>query len=178
MKRALAAAATAAIAAMTLSGCASIFEGQTQAITIRSEPAGATVLVTNREGEKVHTGTTPVTLTLKRGAGYFKSEEYTVAFSKEGFADKKITLTSSVNGWYIGNLLVGGLIGMLAVDPATGAMYSFPESVSATLDAPATPTAATAPTKTSQATQSLTIVSTDSLTPQQMKTARLLAAAQ
>jgi len=28
-----------------------------------------------------------------------------------------------VNGWYFGNILLGGLIGMLIVDPATGAMY-------------------------------------------------------
>jgi hypothetical protein len=159
------------IGATMLTGCASIFEGETQTVTIGSEPAGATVSVTNREGEKVHTGTTPVTLTLKRGAGYFKSEQYTVAFSKEGYADKQITLTSTVNGWYIGNILFGGVIGMLAVDPATGAMYSFPEKVNATLDAPAA-------TKTSQAAQTLTIVSTESLSPEQMKNARLLAAAQ
>lgn len=28
-----------------------------------------------------------------------------------------------MNGWYFGNLLLGGVIGMLIVDPATGAMY-------------------------------------------------------
>jgi hypothetical protein len=28
-----------------------------------------------------------------------------------------------VDGWYFGNLLFGGLIGLLIVDPATGAMY-------------------------------------------------------
>jgi hypothetical protein len=57
---------------------------------------------------------------------------------------------------------------MLAVDPVTGAMYSFPDSVSGTLDAQ----------KTSRANDQLTIVSTESLTPEQMKQARLLVAAQ
>ena len=30
---------------------------------------------------------------------------------------------SKVEGWYWGNILFGGLIGMIIVDPATGAMY-------------------------------------------------------
>jgi len=29
-----------------------------------------------------------------------------------------------LNGWYIGNLLFGGLIGLLIVDPLTGAMWT------------------------------------------------------
>jgi hypothetical protein len=151
-----------------LSGCASIFNGQTQAVTIRSAPEGAGVAVTNRAGEKIHTGTAPVTLTLKRGAGYFKAETYTVLLTKEGFADKELLITGTVSGWYIGNILFGGLIGMLAVDPVTGGMYTFPESVSGTLEPQ--------PAKTSSTGQTLTIVSTDSLTPEQMKGARLLAA--
>ena len=168
MRKALIAAA----AAVALSGCASIFNGQTQAVSIRSEPDGAAVTVTNRSGEKIHTGTTPVTLTLKRGAGYFKSEVYTVVLTKEGFDKKEITIAGTVNGWYIGNILFGGLIGMLAVDPVTGAMYSFPDSVSGALQAQATDTP-----KTSMSRDTLTIVSTDSLTPEQMKSATLLTAA-
>ncbi len=164
MKRVFAASAVV----FALSGCASIFNGQTQAVTIRSAPEGAGVAVTNRAGEKIHTGTAPVTLTLKRGAGYFKSETYTVLLTKEGFADKELMITGTVSGWYIGNILFGGLIGMLAVDPVTGGMYAFPESVSGTLEAQ--------PAKTSSVGQTLTIVSTDSLTPEQMKAARLLVA--
>ena len=159
---------TAAAVLLALSGCATIFNGQTQAVTIKSEPEGATLAVTNAAGEKVHSGTTPATVTLKRGAGYFKSESYTVLLSKPGFADKELTITGTMSGWYIGNILFGGLIGILAVDPATGAMYSFPDSVSGTLDAQ----------KTSRANDQLTIVSTESLTAQQMKQARLLVAAQ
>jgi len=30
----------------------------------------------------------------------------------------------TVDGWYFGNVLFGGLIGILIVDPATGAMYT------------------------------------------------------
>ena len=41
------------IAAFALTGCASIFNGQTQAVTINSVPDGADVSVTNRAGEKI-----------------------------------------------------------------------------------------------------------------------------
>jgi hypothetical protein len=79
-----------------------------------------------------------------------------------------LTVTGSMSGWYFGNILFGGLIGMLAVDPLTGAMYVLPETVTQSLDAE-TP-------KTSQADGSLKVVSTDSLTPAQMKEARLIGA--
>lgn len=166
MKHANAAGSLLLVCSLGLAGCASIFNGSNQTVTIRSEPDGATLSVTNRAGEKVHTATTPATLSLRRGAGYFKAETYTVLLSKPGFADKELTITASVNGWYIGNILFGGLIGMLAVDPVTGAMYSFPEAVTGTLDAAA---------KTS-GLDSLTIVSTNSLSPAQMREARLLMA--
>jgi hypothetical protein len=39
-----------------------------------------------------------------------------------------------VNGWYFGNIIFGGLIGLLAVDPATGAMYTLkPDAVEGAL---------------------------------------------
>jgi hypothetical protein len=128
----------AAAVAMSLTGCATIFSGETQPVTFRSEPDTAAIAVVNKAGEKIHAGTTPVTLTLKRGAGYFQPEEYRVRVAKDGFKPVELTVTGSVNGWYIGNLLFGGLIGMLIVDPMTGAMFNLaPDSVSATLEAEA-----------------------------------------
>ncbi len=129
------------IAAIALTGCASLVNGPTQAVTINSVPDGADVSVTNSAGEKIHTGVTPVTLTLKRGASYFKSESYTIKYAKAGFASKELAISGSMSGWYIGNILFGGLIGMLAVDPVTGAMYVLPENVSQSLDADAPKTA-------------------------------------
>lgn len=165
MKRVFAAAALVAC----LSGCSHIMNGSTQAVTFKSEPDGAALTITNRAGEKIHTGTTPATVTLARGAGYFQAETYTISLVKDGYAPKELKITGTMSGWYIGNLLFGGLIGMLAVDPVTGAMYIFPESINGKLEA--------APAKTSLATpDALTIVSTDSLTPEQMKHARLLQA--
>lgn len=156
----------AAALAVALSGCATLFNGQSQAITISSAPEGAQVTVSNRAGQRVHVGETPVTLTLKRGAGYFKPEVYTLAFAKEGYAPQQLTITGSVHGWYFGNILLGGLIGMLAVDPVTGAMYSLPKSVSPTLQ----------PQDAVGAVQEdrLQIVSTATLSAEQMREAVLL----
>ena len=157
------------VLALALTGCASIINGSTQPVAIQSVPDGATVSVTNSAGVKVHNGTTPLTVTLNRGAGYFKSESYTIVVEKDGFERKEMTITGTVNGWYIGNILFGGVIGMLAVDPATGAMYSLPDTVNATLEN-------SAPAKAAQVPGTLTVVSTDALTAQQMKDARLLMA--
>ena len=46
----------------------------------------------------------------------------------KGTEKRTINLECSVNGWYFGNLLIGGLIGMLIIDPATGAMYKLDRS--------------------------------------------------
>jgi hypothetical protein len=156
----------ASAAVLALSGCASIFNGKTQAVVVNSVPDGAALTVANRAGEKVHSGTTPVTLTLNRGAGYFRSEVYTVTLSKEGFAKKEITITATLSGWYIGNILLGGVLGMVVVDPITGGMFAFPPSVTGTLEAEEA--------KTSRADMSLTIVSAEAFTAEQLKAARPL----
>lgn len=40
-----------------------------------------------------------------------------------------------MNGWYIANIVFGGLVGFLIVDPATGAMYSLsPNDVNTLLE--------------------------------------------
>lgn len=117
-----------------LSGCSSIVSKSEYAVAINSNPDGADFTVTNRAGRTVHSGTTPSTITLKSSSGYFKGESYTIALNKDGYSPKTHTLTSSVDGWYWGNILLGGLIGMLIVDPATGAMYSLPERVDISID--------------------------------------------
>ncbi|ENX62492.1 MULTISPECIES: hypothetical protein [Acinetobacter] len=112
------------VVALSLSGCASIISGKTQTMTFQSTPELSDITILNRDGKKIHVGKAPVTVSLNRGAGFFVPERYTVIFEKEGYEKKEIKVTSSMNGWYIGNILFGGVIGLLIVDPATGAMYS------------------------------------------------------
>lgn len=109
---------------LSLSGCASIISGKTQTMTFQSTPELSDITILNRDGKKIHVGKAPVTVSLNRGAGFFVPERYTVIFEKEGYEKKEITVSSSLNGWYVGNILFGGILGLLIIDPATGAMYS------------------------------------------------------
>ena len=52
---------------------------------------------------------------------------------KEGYGKQVATISAELDGWYIGNIVFGGLIGMLIVDPATGAMWRLDDSVNASL---------------------------------------------
>jgi hypothetical protein len=117
-----------------LGGCATIVARSTQTIIVGSVPEGAAVTITNASGTAVHSGNTPMSVTLKKGRGYFKPEHYVVSITKEGFQPQQLKIDGAINGWYFGNIIFGGLIGMLAVDPSTGAMYTLaPKDVQAAL---------------------------------------------
>ena len=108
-----------------LVGCASIVSHGRWNVPISSNPSGARVSVVNlRDNLEVFTGTTPATANLKSGGGFFKKAQYKVDFDLPGLKPFSTNLEAKFNGWYIGNLLFGGVIGFLIVDPATGAMYS------------------------------------------------------
>jgi PEGA domain len=105
------------------SSCATIFGKSSYPVSINTNPSGATVSITDKKSKEVYKGTTPATVTLKSGAGYFSKAEYQVKLSSPGFAEQIIPVNYKLNGWYFGNILLGGVIGMLIVDPATGAMW-------------------------------------------------------
>jgi hypothetical protein len=60
---------------------------------------------------------------LKRGAGYFSPQSYQVKLSKQGYRSKVVEIVPGINPWYFGNLLFGAFVGMVIVDPLTGAMF-------------------------------------------------------
>lgn len=120
---------TIACAGLLLSSsCASIVSHSRWPVAVSSAPAGATVTITNRKGVSVYTGTTPATVSLESGSAFFKREIYKLEFTMPGYAPKTTTLEADVNGWYFGNIVFGGVIGLLIVDPATGAMYRLASS--------------------------------------------------
>ena len=111
------------ITLLLLSGCASIVSKSNWPFSVDSSPSGAQVSITNRKGVEVYRGRTPAAMSLKSGSGFFTKESYTVTLSMNGYDTKKVNVECKLNGWYFGNVLIGGLIGMLIVDPLTGAMY-------------------------------------------------------
>jgi hypothetical protein len=117
------------------SGCASIVSKSDWPVTVNSKPDGAVCTVRNKKGTVISKAVTPTIFTLKSGDGYFRSANYTLMFEKEGYQPATTELSTGLNGWYWGNIIFGGLIGMLIVDPATGAMWSLDESVTGTMAA-------------------------------------------
>ena len=96
---------------LLLQSCATIVSGSRQTIRFNSMPAAATVYI-----NEVEIGKTPVEKDLKR------NQEYQVAIKMDGYKPYTTTLSKKFNEWYIGNIVFGGIIG-LVVDPITGAMY-------------------------------------------------------
>jgi hypothetical protein len=121
-------------------GCASIIDGGSKTVRISSNPTGAKVTISNRDGKAVSVQTTPAIVVLERSRGYFSGENYKLVFDEPGYYPYETHVKSSVDGWYFGNILFGGLIGMLIVDPATGDMFTLkPREVSCNLVSSATP---------------------------------------
>jgi len=108
---------------LLFSSCASIVSKSSYPISINSSPSEAKISITDKNGIEIYSGNTPATLKLKSGSGYFGKAQYLVKFSKNGYDTKTIPVHFKLDGWYFGNILFGGVIGMLIVDPATGAMY-------------------------------------------------------
>lgn len=103
--------------------CATIVSKSVYHVRLDSSPKDATVQVFDRRGREIYSGNTPTQVSLKSSAGYFKKAMYMVKYSKAGYLMKEVTIRSDINAWYLGNVIFGGLIGLLIVDPATGAMY-------------------------------------------------------
>jgi hypothetical protein len=110
-------------------------DGGRRKVSIDSNPTGAQVTIYNKHGEKESVNTTPFLARLDRHSGYFSGEEYRLVFELAGYQKAEATVKSSVNPWYIGNIIFGGLIGLVIVDPVTGAMWTLkPNTVVAQLE--------------------------------------------
>lgn len=119
----------------SLVGCASIVSDSKYPVNISSSPKGAKLSVEDDSGRTIFTGRTPANVTLNASEGFFQAAEYTIICEKEGSYSRTTTLNSGLDGWYVGNILFGGLIGWLIVDPATGAMWKLDDNVHVNLEA-------------------------------------------
>jgi hypothetical protein len=111
------------IPALLLCNCASIVSKSDYPVTITStKPTKVTVKNTSTNSI-VHAGTTPTTVTLSASAGYFQPAKYEIKSP-----NSTQSLGATMDPWYAGNILFGGIIGVF-VDPATGAMWKLPKEV-------------------------------------------------
>lgn len=123
------------VLAVIMQSCASIVKGSNQTVFVSSTPSEASILVKDNKGNNIVSTVSPASLNLQRGTGYFSSASYSIEVSKKGYKTQYITLTGGLNGWYLaGNLLIGGLIGWLIIDPISGAMWTLsPEFANITM---------------------------------------------
>lgn len=113
------------IALTTLASCATIMGNSApETLNVRSTPDQARVIITDESGTKIFEGKTPTSLPLEKKKGYFSGKKYDVRILKDGYDEQIVTVDTKVGGWYIGNILFGGLLGLLIIDPATGAMWT------------------------------------------------------
>jgi hypothetical protein len=120
------------VTAVVLAGCASIVSKSEYPVAITSNPIGADFVVKRKNGVPVASGVTPATIVLPASEGYFQPAKYTIEYKRKGVM-QSVPLTAKIDGWYFGNLLFGGvIIGMLIVDPATGAMWRLNDTAVAT----------------------------------------------
>lgn len=110
-----------------LVGCASIIHGTGQTVMFQSTPSGAMVEVYDALDVSYGACVTPCSLDLKR------KREYKVSFNKAGYKQVELNIQKKTSGRLFGNILFGGLIGIV-IDLANGAAYKLsPDELQASL---------------------------------------------
>ena len=117
----------AAFSLLLASSCATIVSKSSYPFSVKASVRDAQVEVTDRSGAVIFSGPSPATMKLPAGDGYFKKAEYQVRVTAPGQEPQLRTVNFKLDGWYFGNLLFGGFIGLLIVDPLSGAMYKINE---------------------------------------------------
>jgi len=106
---------------VSLSGCASVIKGSSQTIAIATPPtSGANCVLTSKEGS--WPVVTPGVVKVERS-----KEDIIIRCTKPGWQDAMDTIPSNFEGWTVGNLLIGGVIGV-GIDAATGAINEYPHA--------------------------------------------------
>lgn len=102
--------------------CGTIMQGTTQQVGISSNPSNASVTINGQNH-----GNTPMIIDLKR------KDAHMVKIELDGYQPYETNLTRSTSGWVWGNIVFGGLIG-LVVDASAGGMYKLtPEQINSEL---------------------------------------------
>lgn len=104
------------VGVLFLSGCASIMSGTKQEMTFQTSPEGATVTVNGRI-----LGKAPFTVQLD------KKKDQSVIFSLDGYKPVTMQLTTRMDSWFWGNIILGGLFGS-TTDGINGAVYEYSPS--------------------------------------------------
>jgi hypothetical protein len=110
------------LTAFAFSSCGTIMLTTSQEVSISSNPSGA--MVTNNG---LQLGKTPLVVDLKRKGNH------RIKIELEGYQPYEVLLSKSMSGWVFGNIIFGGIPGLI-VDLITGAVYVLkPDQIQAEL---------------------------------------------
>jgi hypothetical protein len=122
------------VGSLGLVSCATVRHSVPEPVTITSEPPDARVTITDlRTHQLLVRASTPVVVPLARHAGYMRPARYKVVVEKPGYQPYVLLLQAELEKAYFGNFVAGGPLGLLVIDPLTGAMYVLPSRVHAVL---------------------------------------------
>ena len=107
--------------------CATVTTGTSQTITVETEPPGAACRMTRGEETVGAVNPTPGSVTIGKD-----KDEIEIRCEMPGYLTISRQLDSSFQGMTLGNVLLGGIIG-IAVDAGSGAMHEYPASISVRL---------------------------------------------
>jgi len=108
---------------LSMTGCATIFKGTTERVSLNSEPHGAEVYVND-----AYVGDTPLRLKLET------KHAYRIEFRKDGYKSKVVNISNHVGAGWIVLDVIAGLVPVL-IDAVTGGWYSLDQNyVNASLE--------------------------------------------
>jgi hypothetical protein len=126
--------------ALACAGCASATRGWNEQLTVASTPSGATATV--KAGDTPTVCVTPCAVQVKR------ADDVAITFTKDGYEPEVVTLTKELQSGgaagFAGNLLLGGVVGMV-VDGASNAAYDHKPNPVTVVLRPVEPPAPVAP---------------------------------
>ena len=120
-------AAALAAGTVCLAGCASVTSGVHQAITVNTNPPGASCVLNRQDGQLGTVAPTPGSVTVRK-----TKYDITIVCDKEGYQQATYRNHSGVEGMTVGNLIVGGGIGW-AIDSSTGSDNKYDGVVNITM---------------------------------------------
>lgn len=132
---------TVLTASFMLNSCCCFINGQKQDVNVQTNVPDAQVFI-----DGMIYGTAPGIIALER------DESYNLEVRKEGYHPHRQKIDSHFSGWFAGNFLIGGLVGMI-IDLSTGSCWSFSDidvtlTPSGTYNATPEPAATPAPAAT------------------------------
>jgi hypothetical protein len=112
---------------LLLPGCATIFEGTSQSVTISTDPAGADCSIDRKGSHIGQVNPTPGSIHFDKS-----KDDLSVLCKHPGYQSATVTESPKFQGTTFGNIIAGGIVGVI-VDAASGANFEYPSEVKITM---------------------------------------------